>query len=154
VPDRPDSPIGRELIRELDTELLAMYPPVAHHGLHPGDAADPRLLFLVAWAGDVAAGCGAVRPLEPGTGEVKRMFVRRQFRGKGISRMVLAELEKLWTARGDTCLRLETGSRQLAALSLYDSSGYVRIPAYGEYVGGEFSVCFEKRLARLDGRTP
>jgi ribosomal protein S18 acetylase RimI-like enzyme len=86
-------------------------------------------------------------------GEVERMFVLPAFRGQGIARAVLAELEKLSAARGDTSLRLETGTLQRAAISLYESAGYVRIPVFGEYLGGAYRVCFEKRLTSSDGRT-
>jgi len=41
---------------------------------------------------------------------------------------------------------LETGERQIEALALYRSSGFVRIPAFGEYVGSPLSVCMEKRI--------
>ena len=123
-----------------------MYPPTARHGLHPGDAGVPGFIFLVArWEGTVA-GCGALRPLSSGIAEVKRMFVLPGFRGRGISRAVLEELERLSAERGTRPCAWKTGKRQLAAMSLYDSAGYRKIPLYGEYVGGAFSVCYEKRL--------
>ncbi len=150
--DRPDSATGRWLILQLDGELAGRYPPSALHGLHPGDSTDSRLIFLVAFVAAAVAGCGAVRPLEPGIGEVKRMFVLPAFRGQGIARALLAELERLSAERGDTCLRLETGTLQAEAMKLYESSGYLRIPPFGEYVGGEFSVCYEKHLRPAGNR--
>jgi putative acetyltransferase len=145
--DRPDSDDGRHLIQRLDKDLRQRYSAIAIHGLHPQDVVDPRLVFLVASIGGQAVGCGALRPLEPGVGEVKRMFVRPEFRGRGIARQILMALESTARERGYSRLRLETGTRQPEAIGLYRSAGYVEIPCFGEYVDGLFSVCFEKRLA-------
>jgi ribosomal protein S18 acetylase RimI-like enzyme len=63
------------------------------------------------------------------------------------ARHILAALESIARERGYTTLRLQTGTRQPEAISLYRSAGYVEIPCFGEYAGDRFSVCFEKRLA-------
>jgi GNAT superfamily N-acetyltransferase len=97
-----------------------------------------------AFGGAVA--CGALQALEPGLGEVKRMYVRPAYRGRGLSRTMLAAVEQLATQRGFHTLRLETGRVYDAALGLYTSSGYSEIPLYGQYVGHPLSICFEKRL--------
>jgi putative acetyltransferase len=145
--DRPDSEEGRLLIRQLDDDLRQRYPGAVIHGLSPQDITDPHLMFLVASVDGHAAGCGALRPLEPGVGEVKRMLVRPAFRGRGVARQVLTVLESAARARGYTTLRLETGRRQPEAIGLYRSAGYVEIPCFGQYAGDRFSVCFEKHLA-------
>ena len=93
-----------------------------------------------------AVACGALQALEPGVGEVKRMYVRPAYRGRGLSRIMLAAVEKLAAQRGIHILRLETGRVYDAALGLYTSSGYSEIPLYGQYVGHPLSICFEKRL--------
>jgi GNAT superfamily N-acetyltransferase len=93
-----------------------------------------------------AVACGALQALEPGVGEVKRMYVRPAYRGHGLSRIMLAAVEQLATQRGFHTLRLETGRVYDAALGLYTSSGYNEIPLFGQYVGHPLSVCFEKRL--------
>jgi len=145
--DRPDSDDGRSLIQRLDEDLHQRYPAVAIHGLRPEDLADPHLTFLVASMDGQAIGCGALRLLAPGVGEVKRMFVRPEFRGRGIARHILFALESTARERGYSMLRLETGIRQPEALRLYRSAGYAEIPCFGEYADDRFSVCFEKRLA-------
>jgi GNAT superfamily N-acetyltransferase len=145
--DRPDSDDARRLIQQLDEDLLRRYPAQAVHGLHPHDIADPHLTFLVASIDGTAAGCGALRSLEPGVGEVKRMFVLPEFRGRGIARHMLSALESTARELGYSTLRLETGTRQPEAIGLYTSAGYREIPRFGEYVDNPFSVCFEKRLA-------
>lgn len=144
--DRPDSDDGRRLIQRLDEDLLQRYPAIAIHGLHPQDVADPNLTFLVASVDSQAVGCGALRSLEPGVGEVKRMFVLPEFRGRGIARQILMALESAAREHGYSTLRLETGTRQPEAIGLYRSAGYGEIPCFGEYADDQFSVCFEKRL--------
>jgi putative acetyltransferase len=144
--DRPDSDDGRRLIQRLDEDLLQRYPAIAIHGLHPQDVADPNLTFLVASIDSQAVGCGALRSLEPGVGEVKRMFVLPEFRGRGIARQILMALESAAREHGYSTLRLETGTRQPGAIGLYRSAGYGEIPCFGAYADDQFSVCFEKRL--------
>ncbi len=102
---------------------------------------------VVAYADETAVGCGAFRPYEVNTVEVKRMFVQPEQRGKGIAGIVLAELEK-WAAELDitTCV-LETGKKQPEAIRLYEKSGYAIIPSYGQYVNVENSVCMKKSIA-------
>ncbi|MFI5844448.1 GNAT family N-acetyltransferase [Catenuloplanes sp. NPDC051500] len=105
--------------------------------------------YLVGIVNGHAVACGAVVTLDPDTAEIKRMFVRPAFRGRGYSRAILAELEELATRAGYRTLRLETGGYLPVAMSLYRTAGYEPIRAYGEYVGNAHSVCFEKRLPVL-----
>jgi GNAT superfamily N-acetyltransferase len=90
-------------------------------------------------------GCVAVQPLEHRIEEIKRMYVRPERRRRGLSRVLLASAEELARERGMTSLR-ETGYKLDEALGLYTSSGYQRIPLYGDYLGSTYSVCFEKSL--------
>lgn len=142
----PDSEDAVRLIRALDDDLRGRYPGIALHGLRPEDVRDHRLAFLVARADGEAIGCGAVRELEPGVGEVKRMFVQPAWRRRGVARQLLAALEVQARKLGYVALRLETALGQPEAIGLYRSAGYVDIPPFGEYIGNAASVCFEKRL--------
>ena len=125
---------ARDLMNALDEELQRRYPGAVIHGLSPEDARDPRVTFFVARVGSQAVGCAALRELDPGTGEVKRMFVRDGYRGRGIARRLI------------DALRLETGEGQLEAINLYRSAGYTAIPPFGQYAGNSYSRCFEKQL--------
>ncbi|PRY00910.1 GNAT family N-acetyltransferase [Allonocardiopsis opalescens] len=107
---------------------------------------DPAARFLVAVDGGEAVGCGAVQRLDERTAELKRMYVRPDRRGEGISRLLLAALEDAARAAGHELLRLEAGTRQPEAVGLYTRSGYRPIPAYGMYAGNPLSLCFEKEL--------
>lgn len=84
--------------------------------------------------------------LAPGTGEVKRMYVVPGHRGRGYSRLVLTELERIATAQDWRCLVLETGPLQPEAIGLYLRAGYLPIENYGEYAGVVDSRCFAKWL--------
>ena len=144
--ERPDSETARALITELDADLLTRYPGQWIHGLHPEDIIDPDFIFVVARLEGEAVACGALRRLESDVAEVKRMFVKHTFRGKGLSRKLLSFLESTARTSGYRMLKLETGTKQPEAIGLYESTGYKQIPCFGEYVGNPFSVCFEKRL--------
>jgi len=144
--ERPDSEAARALITELDADLLTRYPGQWIHGLHPEDVIDPDFIFVVARLEGEVVACGAIRRLDSDVAEVKRMFVKHMFRGKGFSRQLLSFLESTTRSRGYQTLKLETGTKQPESLGLYKSSGYKQIPCFGEYVGNPFSICFEKRL--------
>jgi putative acetyltransferase len=88
-------------------------------------------------------------PLDAHSTELRRMFVEAAFRQQGVARALLEASEAHARSQGLSCLRLETGMRQSAAKALYESFGFVRIPAFGQYVGNSTSRCFEKRLLPL-----
>jgi GNAT superfamily N-acetyltransferase len=142
------SPIARALIADLNAELSAMYPEEGanHFRLDAEEVAPGRGAFVAARAGERLVGCGAVRRLDADTAEIKRMFVRREARGRGIGRLLLATLEGEALGLGVRRLVLETGERQAEALALYTRAGFARIPAFGEYVDSPLSVCMGKDL--------
>jgi len=143
----PDDPTSLALIAELDAELGRQTPREHMHGLHAGEEHDPRLRFFVVEEQGESIGCGALRVLEPGVAELKRMFVRRPFRGRGFGRQLLEQLERRAQDAGIHTLRLETGWMLEDALALYRAAGYTEIPLYGEYIGSPYSLCMEKRFA-------
>ncbi len=129
--------------RELYPELFAPDSPM------PTNApAVPGSVYLVAYREGRPVGCGALKPLEPGIAEVRRMFVTRSARRSGVARDVLATLQGQARSMGYSVLRLETGVRQQPAMALYESFGFRRIPPFGPYVGDPTSVCFELRIDR------
>ena len=140
--ENPNSPDAFELIRELDEELLSRYPKQSVHGMKPSEA----VTFFIARTDKRAIGCGALREISPELAEIKRMFVRSNHRGKGISKQILRKLESTAIEFGYEKIWLETGDEQPEALHLYESSGYHRIPCYGEYISDPHSICFEKIL--------
>jgi GNAT superfamily N-acetyltransferase len=101
---------------------------------------------IVAYEDEKPVSCGAIRDFNGQAMEVKRMYTLPEYRGKGIAKKVLNELEK-WAAELSygKCI-LETGLRQPEAIELYTKSGYKNIPNYGKYQGVGNSVCFEKEI--------
>jgi GNAT superfamily N-acetyltransferase len=142
-----DHPDALGLIAELDAELNESTPKEHMFGLHKGEAADPRLRFFVVDLDGAIVGCGALRELEAGVAELKRMYIRRAYRRRGLGRVLLESLEREAVASGIHTLKLETGWMLTEAVRLYHSAGFVDIPAYGEYVTSPFSLCMEKPLS-------
>lgn len=101
---------------------------------------------LVAFVSNRAVGCGAIKPFNENTMEVKRMFVLTEMRGKGIAGEILKELENWSKELGYSNTILETGKKQPEAIRLYEKNKYTIIPNYGQYVGIENSVCMIKTL--------
>jgi len=147
----PVDPQGKDalsLLRSAAIEARQLYPD-----LHAADAPWPtnpalpaRGAYVIAYADDTPVGCGALRPLDAHTAEVRRMYVLASARRTGVAREVLLHLEQRARELGYGRLRLETGNRQLPAIALYESMGFVRIPPFGDYVDDPVSVCFEKSL--------
>lgn len=102
---------------------------------------------VIAYLENVAVGCGCFKSYDAEAVEIKRMFVRPQGRGKGISRKILTVLEHWALDLGFQYTILETGSKQNEALGLYYKAGYIEIPKYGPYVDLPDSICFRKSLS-------
>ena len=141
-----DSEEVQGLFRELDAGLSLNYPGGVIHGVKPQETAERRLTMLVLRLDGIAVGCGGLREHEAAIGEIKRMFVKPEYRGRGLSRRMLTALEDLGRARGYSTIWLETGTRQLEAIGLYESAGYCEIDPYGEYIGDLHSICYGKTL--------
>ena len=142
----PAHPEAAELIAALDGDLHGRYPGMPIHGIDAAGFIAAGGVFLLARLEGRAAACGGIRPIGESTVEVKRMFVRPEYRGRAGRAPVLAALESAAARRGCRTVRLETGDRQTEAIGLYQSSGYRPIPCFGEYVSDARCLCFEKNL--------
>lgn len=122
---------AEQLMTELSAELAALYEVAdGSAGFKASDVEVPRAAFVIARIDGFPVGCGALRPLDASTGEVKRMYTRRGFRRKGVAQAILAELERLAIEFGYTTIKLQTGPKQLDAAALYELVGYHRIPRF------------------------
>ena len=101
---------------------------------------------VVAKNNGTAIACGCFKVYGKDSVEIKRMYVRPEFRGRGISKEILSELEKWAKELGFSKSLLETGIKQKEAIGLYETSGYRRTENYGQYIGMKNSVCFIKEL--------
>ncbi|POY37328.1 GNAT family N-acetyltransferase [Solitalea longa] len=101
---------------------------------------------IVVYSDHTPVGCGAIKAFSDDRMEVKRMFVKPEFRRKGIASIILNELE-LWAEELNyPGLVLETGKNQPEAIRLYEKNNFAVIPNYGQYIGVTNSICFEKIL--------
>lgn len=144
--ERPDSPDAVELIMELEGVLAPLYPAASRHGYSVQKLIDQGVLFYVARQDGQAAGCAGVQLYGADYGELKRMYVRPDYRGLGIAKQVLAHIENVTREHGASLLRLETGIYQTEAVGLYRKWGFRQIDPFGEYFEDPLSMCFEKKL--------
>lgn len=144
----PYAPEAGALLAAGDAFMAALYPAAGNHLTSAAALAAPNVLFVGGYIGDTLAACGAVRISDDDGvyGEIKRVFVAEGQRGKGYSKQIMQHLEAHLRMKGVTVARLETGSKQPAAISLYRSLGYVERGPFGRYAADEFSVFMEKRL--------
>ena len=96
----------------------------------------------------MAVGCGCFKPYSANAVEIKRMYVKTENRGKGISKQILTELENWALELGFTHSILETGPKQPEAIGLYIKSGYSRIENFGQYAAMPNSICFSKTIKK------
>lgn len=147
--ENPFSEVAKELLDELTTDIATRYNFLmdGKGGFSPKEVDNDQSAFLVAFFENEPVGCGALRPFfENEIAEVKRMYVRQGFRGRGISKKILQNLESYALNMGFSKIWLETGDRQTEALQLYQTSGYTKIGNYGIYKENMHSNCFEKKL--------
>lgn len=142
-----DDPDGEDLRQAQRDEIASLHG--GNRNSEPGSppsAADISFFVIARDATGMALACGALRQLDATTAEVKRMYVRPEQRGTGLSTAILRTLEAAARDRGRTTLRLETGAVMPAAIRFYEREGYTRIPSFGVYVGSDNSRCYEKVL--------
>ncbi|WP_242204333.1 GNAT family N-acetyltransferase [Aestuariivivens insulae] len=102
---------------------------------------------VVAYNNGKAVGCGSFKNFDKQTVEIKRMFTLPESRGQQVATQILGALE-LWTKElGYSHCILETGKRQVEAVSFYNKNKYQIIPNFGPYKGISNSICFKKELS-------
>lgn len=134
-----DHPDAVALIAEVQQEYVVRYGGQDSTPVDAAEFAPPRGLFLVAYVDGTPAACGGWRAHGSDV-ELKRMYVTPAFRGQGLARAVLAELERTAMAAGFRRVILETGSKQPEAIALYESSGYAPVPRFGYYADAPEAV--------------
>ncbi|MDO6598075.1 GNAT family N-acetyltransferase [Oceanihabitans sp. 2_MG-2023] len=101
---------------------------------------------IVAYLENKPVGCGAFKEYNTTSVEIKRMFTLSETRSQGVATKILEALENWAKEIGYKKCILETGIRQVEAVQFYKKNNYQLIPNYGQYVGIENSLCFEKEL--------
>jgi GNAT superfamily N-acetyltransferase len=93
-----------------------------------------------------AVGCASFKYYDEGIAEVKRVFVRKEYRGQGISKQLMSCLEERAKNKGFYTLILETGTPLVEAMGLYNKIGYKIIENYGQYICMKESICMRKTI--------
>jgi putative acetyltransferase len=146
--ERPDSPDGLLLLSELDADLERQdYPSESRHAFSIERLLRDDVRFFVTRCDGGPAACGGVKLFGTEYAEVKRMYVRPAYRGKGLGMSILHHIAEYAREREVGVLRLETGIYQVEAIRLYERFGFQRRPPFGEYREDPMSVYFEKSLS-------
>lgn len=101
---------------------------------------------VLLYEDELPVGCAAFKFYEAYIAEVKRVFIRKEFRGKGLSLLLMEELEKRAKEQGYKSFILETGKLLDGAMGLYQKIGFHIIENYGQYINMSESVCMRKEL--------
>jgi len=145
APEDPRLAEVQALIARAEAEIAPFYPPEQMFTYSPEDLIAKGVFFVVARLEGVAVGCGGLEPKD-GYGELKRMYVAPEARGRGAAEAIMEALEAEAVRTGLTLMRLETGVFQHAALKFYPRCGYETVACWGEYADSDTSVCMEKKL--------
>lgn len=132
----PRSAVARAAVGQYFAELDARF----HTGFdvaaaESDDQADPDLhavRFVVATSDGEPVACGGVRELEPGIGEIKRMWVHGGWRGAGLGSRLLRHLEAVSSSMGHRVVRLDTNGTLTEAIAMYERAGYRAIGRYND----------------------
>lgn len=131
------------LVKFLNNDLWKRYPEEqATYDKH--NKIENNNTVVVVFDNDQPVGCGCIKNVDTNTAEIKRMFVMESHRGKGISKLIMKELEQWARELRIHRLILETGNKQPEAISLYQKCGYTQIDNYPPYIGMPSSICMEK----------
>lgn len=112
----------------------------------PHNALDEIHDVLLVYDGAKAVACASFRKYDRRAAEIKRVFVREEYRGNGISKIMLQKLESAAENKGYTTFILQTREACTEAVGLYESMGYRKTEKYPPYVGMPLAVCYAKKL--------
>jgi putative acetyltransferase len=140
-----ENPDFLKLVKELDKELWERNPNRQSEYVEFNNI-DNLQTVVIAYSEGKPVGCGCFKEYDSKTAEIKRMFVPEIYRGKGISKLILAELERWAVELGYKSAVLETGRPHSEAIALYQKAGYIQIENYGQYRNMPNSMCFKKNL--------
>lgn len=143
--ESPDQPEVQAMFDEARALYLTMYPGGRTRLPQIADLQQPGTTFWIVRENGKAIGCGALTRND-GWGEIRRMYVTASARRRNVGSLILDTIEDYAEAGGVRTLRLETGERQSAAISLYRSHGYKLRGPFGDYADANHSVFMEKRL--------
>ncbi len=138
----------RSLLAQHFAEMRAGSPPSACHVLPVDGLKDPAIRFFTLREDGALLGCGALKRLENGHGELKSMRTADAALGRGVGKALLDHLVATARTEGMTRLSLETGSTKqfAAALRLYEREGFTRCGPFGDYADTPFTRFFTREI--------
>lgn len=138
---RLDHPAVVALLREHFAGMLAASPADMTHFLDLSALAAPEVTFVTAWEGETLLGCGALKALGDGEGELKSMRTAASLLRRGVASTILTHLIERARAAGMTRLHLETGTGPAfdAAAALYLHHGFKPCRPFGDYEPTDFN---------------
>ena len=145
-PRRYDDPDVARMVEEVQAEYVRRYGGPDGAAVDVAEFAPPDGLFLVGLLDGVPVCTGGWRRLADGRAEIKRMYVSAAVRRRGLSKRMLAELERTAASAGIREVVLNTGPSQPEAVALYQLSGYEPIPGFGHYACHPNALFFGKTL--------
>jgi GNAT superfamily N-acetyltransferase len=146
LPRPYDHPHARALVLALYRDQLQRYGHAENPHCDARTFEPPDGLFLVAYDRGKPVGCGGFRRYDASTAEIKRMFVHRRHRGRGLGASILGALETAAGHSGANRVLLETGARNLAACALYERFGYRPVPGYSPNRDSDINRAFSRAL--------
>ena len=143
--DREDA---RELLAQHFAEMRAGSPPDACHVLPIDGLNVAEIRFFTLREEGRLLGCGALKQLEPGHGELKSMRTANTALGRGVGKALLDHIVATARAEGMSRLSLETGSTEqfAAAIRLYEKEGFQRVGPFGDYTDTPFTRFYSKEI--------
>jgi putative acetyltransferase len=144
----PQASAVQAIIAASDAFYDGLYPVESNHLEAVDDLQKPNVVLIGCFYDDQLVASGAAKLMcdDGDYAEIKRVFVLDDYRGRGLSGMLMAHLEDELRSRGVELLRLETGVRQPAALGLYRKLGYLERGPFGAYQPDPRSVFMEKKV--------
>lgn len=147
----PDDLAGEQVLALLQFHLDEMHkwsPACKVHAMPAERLRQSDVSFFSAWDRDRLAGCGAIKHLDAGHGELKSMRAASGYRGRGVGNAILLHLLSVARERGYSRVSLETGRPEAFADAqrLYRAHGFTECPPFGDYVSDDFSMCMTREL--------
>jgi len=138
------------LVAKSDLYLDSLYPPESNHAESLEVLVSDDSALFAGYLGEQLVACGAAKILgDDGVyGEVKRVFVAEEHRGRQLATAIMEHIEEYLRSVGIRVVRLEAGPRQPAALGFYRNLGYTERGPFGRYAADPLSVFMEKAIAQ------
>ena len=137
-----------ELTRELDNEYFMKLGDVVERYKDHNALTDPHIVILALnWGKPIA--CASFRFIDKDTIEIRRVYVKRRYRRKGIAYKLIKQLEKLAMEENFKYSVIETGKDNEAAINLYKKLDYETIDNFGLFEGDDLCICMKKQFKSL-----